>query len=529
MGTVASVPYDPPEWLNIADFFLGDRLVDGLADREAIRTDRGSATYGEVAARAARYGRVLAGLGARREERILLALPDTIDFPAALFGTLAMGAVAVMVNPEQSPGDLAAVMGYTGATWVVVGAEYLDGFETAVGQSDRRPRLLVAGEAITPGSHPSFDREANGVGGDWSTVTTHRDDPAIWLFSGGTTGRPKAVVQPHRSYANTTVCYAHDGVGYRSDDVTISVPKLYFGYATGANLFFPFSVGATAVLFPERPTPEVLFDQIARHRPTILVNVPSTVNAMVAHPAAADADLSSVRFAISAGEALPEGLYHRWVETFGVELLDGIGTAEMWHIFVSNLPGAVRPGTLGTVVPGFEVRVCDADGGPLRDGEVGRLWVRGGSLGAGYWRSMEKTVEAFRGEWYASGDLVSRDADGYITHRGRADDAIKVKGKWLRPQEVEDCLLAHPAVASCAVIAAEDEAGLLKPYAFVVAGEGVDAAVDLEAELQRWTLDRLDAYKHPRRVIVVDSLPQTHLGKVDRGQLRRWLLPQDSG
>ena len=247
------------------------------------------------------------------------------------------------------------------------------------------------------------------------------------------------------------------------------------------------------------------------------------VNTMVNHPAAVGADLSTLRFATSAGEALPESLYRRWTDTFGVELLDGLGTAEMWHIFVSNLPGEVRPGTLGRVVPGFDVRVCDPDGTPLPDGEVGRLWVRGGSLAVGYWRSMEKSTEAFRGEWYASGDLVSRDADGYITHRGRADDAIKVKGKWLRPQEVEDCLLEHPAVTACAVIAAEDEAGLLKPYAFVVTND--DAPPDIETILQSWTLDRLAAYKHPRRVIVLDDLPQTHLGKVDRGHLRRLVPP----
>jgi benzoate-CoA ligase family protein len=504
--SVPSVPlFDPPERLNIADFFLGDRLREGQGDREAIRTDAGSITFAEAAASAARYGNLLQELGVRQEERVLLALPDTVDFPAALFGVLAIGAVAVMVNPEQRPNDLAAVFDYTRARWAVVGSEYLDGFEAAGAvAAGRPPEVLVAG-----------DEALAGVSDMWETVPTHRDDPAIWLFSGGTTGRPKAVVQTHRSYANTTVCYAHHAVAYRSDDVTISVPKLYFGYATGSNLFFPWSVGAACVLFPERPTPEVLFEQIARHRPTILINVPSMVNTMIGHPAATAADLSSLRFATSAGEALPEGLYHRWRDTFGVELLDGLGTAEMWHIFVTNVPGDVRPGTLGRAVPGFEVQVCDPDGVPVRDGEVGRLWVRGGSRAIAYWQNQEKTEEAFRGEWYASGDLVSRDADGYITHRGRTDDAIKVKGKWLRPQEIEDCLLGHPSVSACAVVAAEDEAGLLKPYAFVVVDEGVG-----EEELQRWVLARLEPYKHPRRVVVVDALPQTHLGKVDRGRLR---------
>lgn len=513
--------FDPPETLNIAEFFLGDRLREGLGARPALRTDAGSMTYAEVAALSARFGRVLAGLGVRREERVLVALPDTPDFPGALFGVLGIGAVGVMVNPDQRPEDLAGLFDYTRATWAVVGPAHEEAFAAARRgrAADGGPRLLVVGDGS--GDHPEFEKEAAGESDEWETVATHRDDPAIWLFSGGTTGRPKAVVQTHRSFANTTVAYAQRTLGYSAADVTLSVPKLYFGYATGSNLFFPFSVGATAVLFPERPTPEVLFEKIARHRPTILINVPSMVNDMVGHEGAAAADLSSLRLTTSAGEALPESLYHRWKDTFGVELLDGLGTAEMWHIFVTNRPGAVRPGTLGQAVPGFDVRVCDPDGAPLPDGEVGRLWVRGGSRAIGYWQNMEKTEEAFRGEWYASGDLVSRDGDGYFVHRGRADDAIKVKGKWLRPQEVEDCLLAHPAVATCAVVGAEDEAGLLKPYAFVVA-KAADraAAAGLEDELQRWVLDRLDAYKHPRRVVLLDSLPQTHLGKVDRGRLR---------
>ena len=273
--------------------------------------------------------------------------------------------------------------------------------------------------------------EAFDVDERFSTVATHRDDPAIWLFSGGTTGRPKAVVQPHRSYANTTECYAKRGVGYTPEDVTISVPKLYFGYATGANLFFPFAVGGSAVLFPERPTAEVLFAHIARHRPTILVNVPKLVREMVEHPAAAQQDLSCLRFATSAGEALPPALYHRWKETFGVELLDGLGTAEMWHIFISNRPGGVVPGTLGAVVPGFEVQLRDDEGREVPEGEVGTLWVRGGSRAIAYWQQMEKTQQAFRGEWYVSSDMLRKNPDGTYVYCGRADDMLKVSGKWL--------------------------------------------------------------------------------------------------
>jgi acyl-coenzyme A synthetase/AMP-(fatty) acid ligase len=239
---------------------------------------------------------------------------------------------------------------------------------------------------------------------------------------------------------------------------------------------------------------------------------------MVAHPEAAQQDLSCLRFATSAGEALPAPLYQRWKETFGVELLDGLGTAEMWHIFLTNLPGEVKPGTLGRVVPGFELRVVDDEGRDAGPGEVGRLWVKGESRAVGYWREMAKTMDAFRGEWFVGGDLVSRDADGYVTYHGRGDDVLKVGGKWLVPSEVEACLLRHPEVRECAVVGVTDAAGLVKPHAFVVASRPEPA---LAEALKAWVIEELAPYKHPREVIFVDSLPRTHLGKVDRGKLRR--------
>ena len=326
------------------------------------------------------------------------------------------------------------------------------------------------------------------------------------------------MVQTHRSFANTTECYAKGVIGYTERDVTLSVPKLYFGYATGSNLLFPFSVGAATVLFPEAATADVLFQKITQFRPTILINVPTMINQMVSHPTAATRDLSCLRLTTSAGEPLPVELYHRWKDTFGVELLDGLGTAEMWHIFISNRPGLVRPGTLGPVVPGFEVKVCDADGRELPDGEVGCLWVRGDSRAICYWQQMDKTREAFRGEWYVSGDMIRRDPEGYITYCGRVDDMLKVSGKWLSPQEVENCLLRHPAVKDVAVVGVVSAGGLTKPHAFVVANERRDG---LAEELQAFVRERLEAYKYPREVTFLDALPRTHLGKVDRARLRR--------
>jgi benzoate-CoA ligase family protein len=491
------------QWLNIADRFLVDRLREGRGDRVALRLDERDYTYEEVDRLASRAGHALLARGVRPEERVIIALPDGVEYVAALFGILKVGAVAVMVNPGLGAEGMEAMVELTRARVAVV---------------DPEVAVPVAEPLVTgPGDAERLDHPDA-----LETARTHRNDPAIWLFTGGTTGVPKAAVQTHASFANTTRCYAQQAMGWREDDVTVAVPKLYFGYATGSNLFFPFSVGASAVLFPEHPTAEVVFGQIARHRPTILVNVPKMVAEMVGHPSARDQDLSCLRFATSAGEALPPSLHQRWNDTFGVPLYDGLGTAEMWHIFVSNQPGAVRPGSLGRAVPGFDVRVCDDVGNEMRVGEVGRLWVRGDSRALGYWQDAEKSADAFRGEWFVASDMVRRDTDGYFHYVGRADDALKVGGKWLLPAEVEDCLLAHPAVSEAAVVGVADDRGLTKPVAFVVAGGGAaPAGEDLGATLREHCLAHLDPYKAPRRVFVVDDLPRTHLGKVDRGALRR--------
>ncbi len=491
--------------LNMADYFLFDRIKEGRGGREAIRTDGGSLTYDQVSGMASGMGRRLQQLGVERGQRVLIALPDGAEYAASLFGILGIGAVAVMINPELRPDHLAAILNAARAPVAVVGSAHREALAAAGAISSQAPHVMV----VDPGGIEPDDAVL-------ACSPTHRDDPSIWLFSGGTTGVPKIVVQTNGSFVNTTERYARDTLGYRPEDVTISVPRLFFGYATGANLLFPFSVGAATVLFPDRPTPAVIFDQIRRHRPTILVTAPSAINSMVADPAAFDADLTSLRFAISAGEALPETLYHRWKDRFGVVLLDGLGTSEMWHIFITNRVGDVRVGTVGRVVDGFEVKACDEDGIEVATGEVGRMWAKGDSLGLGYWEDTAQTAEAFKGDWFVGGDLISIDPEGYVTHRGRADDAIKVKGKWLRPQEVESCLLEHHAVKECAVVALEDDDGLLKPVAFVVAAAAVS-----EADLKQHVLDRIEPYKHPRRVIFVDELPQTHLGKVDRGALKR--------
>ena len=562
-----------PERLNLAAHFLDAHVDEGRGDRVALRTDEGNTTYAEVQAQANRFGNLLREAGVQAEQRVVIALPDSAEFVAAFFGTLKIGAVVVMVNPDLNDENVAYFLELTRARAAVVHIDAATTFRQAAGiaatpeaevssiasvarasdpgmlgelatsagkpsdgtlvaSSDRTRssarflrRLLVVGD-------PDFNEELATSSDALECFPTHRDDAAIWLFSGGTTGKPKAVVQSHNSFVSTTERYAKQTLGYSEDDITLSVPKLFFGYATGSNLLFPFAVGASAVLFPERCTPEVLFSKIARHRPTILINVPTMINKMLAHELVAEQDLSSLRLSTSAGEALPAELHRRWDEAFGVELLDGLGTAEQWHVFITNRPGDVVPGTLGKVVTGFRVKVCDDDGAELPHGEIGWLWVAGNSRAIGYWQRMDRTMEAFRGEWYVSGDMVKRDADGVFTHCGRGDDMLKVSGKWLSSGEVESCLLEHPTVKEVAVVGVEDPSidGLVKPHAFVVLSDA-DAADGAEAgphqpgsqlveELQEHVRTCLEPYKYPRDITFLDDLPRTHLGKVDRGKLK---------
>jgi benzoate-CoA ligase family protein len=501
---------DLPDHVNIADAFLTDRIREGRGERLALRLSDASLTYSQVDALASGYASALTDCGVRREERVVLLARDGPHFVGALFGALKLGAVVVMVNPDLPRDRIADILRMARPGAVVAEHE----------------ATTLAAAAMTDAelSSPLVDTFSDTVThtASYPAVATHRDDPALWLFSGGTTGTPKAVVQSHGSFLNTTQRYAHETMGYTEDDITMAVPKLIFGYATGSNLFFPFSVGASAVLFSEHPTPAVIVEQMARHRPTILINVPTMIGKLLADPVASAADFSSLRFATSAGEALPPHLYTTWKRTYGVELLDGLGTAEMWHIFLTNRLGDVRPGTVGKPVNGFDIRVCDESGSDVAEGEVGRLWVKGASRAWGYWQNLDKTAEAFRGPWFVGGDLVRRDEDGYIEHHGRADDSLKVSGKWLAPQEVESCLLEHPDVRECVVVGIADASGLVKPVAFVIVD---DDRVGLAEELKTHALGRLEPYKHPRRVVVVEAFPQTHLGKVDRRALAD-LLPE---
>jgi benzoate-CoA ligase family protein len=542
-----------PEDFNLADYFLFDRLREGLGTTVALRFGARSWTYAEVADRAHALARWLVDQGLPPEARVYTILDDVPPFAWSIFGILAAGGVLTMGNPGAPTGDLLHAAGYVKARVIITTPGVAAALAPGFAELPHLRTVLLVPDAAT-GDDPEVapvvlgalrhhgveivalaDAIAEGRRLERPLPRTRRDDLAVWLFTSGSTGRPKAAMHTHRDFAFNTEVYAKRTVGYRRGDVTISVPRLFFGYATGTNLWFPFAVGATVGLWAGRPTVEGLIDAIARYRPTIVTNVPTMLGKLLDHDDAlragggAGLDLSCVRFHLSAGEALPPALLERFLARFGGQVYDGIGSAEMFHIYCSNRPGDVKPGSLGRVVDGYTLRVLpeDADGPGAPEvprGEIGVLWVKGDSVSLGYYQDRDRSWKTFHGHWCRTGDLFRIDDDGYLWFSGRADDLFKVGGIFVAPLEVEECLLRHPAVSGAAVIGAPDGAeGLVKPKAFVVvrpdargqlATEASRAA--LAAALQDHVKATLSKHKYPRWVVFVDELPKNDRGKVDK-------------
>ena len=532
-----------PEDFNLADYFLFEREREGRGDKVAIRFGARSWTYADVAERSRALARYLVDAGLAPEQRVYIVLSDVPPFAWGIFATLAAGGILAMGNPISPPEDLRYVLEYVRASVLIttpaVAASLSPHFadlpdlrtillvpDIATGEDPEGPIDAVAGcSAIA-------DAIAAGRRSTAALPKTKRDDQCIWLFTSGSTGRPKAAMHSHRDFAFNTEVYGKGTVGYRESDTTISVPRLFFGYATGTNLWFPFAVGATVGLFAERPTAESVANAIAMYEPTIVTNVPTMIGKLLdldderRAAGGPGLDLSSIRFHLSAGEALPEALLRRFQERFGAgggnDVYDGIGSAEMFHIYCSNRPGDVLPGSLGRAVDGYTLAVLpeDADGSgatPLPPGEIGVLWVKGDSVAHGYFQDREKSWKTFHGHWCRTGDLFSIDANGYLWFSGRADDLFKVGGIFVAPREVEDCLLSHPAVANAAVIPAEDQ-GLTKPKAVIVLRPDARARdrVALAEELKRHVQGKLSKHKYPRWIAFVDDLPKNDRGKVDK-------------
>jgi benzoate-CoA ligase family protein len=504
-----------PERFNMAWYFLDRNVEEGRGDRRCLRWRDQAFTYRDVQARANRCGQALRALGVDVEDRVLIVLPDRPEFAFAWFGAAKIGAVIAMVNPLLPAEDYLHYFEYTRAKVAIVDSAVLGLLAPLRDRLRHLRHLVVVGD---PGPDLAFDDVCARASDRLVNADTHRDDPAIWLFTSGSTGKPKAAVHLQQDLPWNTERYARQVMGIRADDVTVSVPKLFFGYATGTNLLFPFAVGGATALFSERSEPATLFDVIERYQPTILTSVPTMIGAMLNAPEGAGRDLSSLRLVLSAGEALPPELYRRWKETFGVEILDGIGSAEMFHIYISNYPGDVVPGSLGRLVPGYEARIVGPDGADVSPGDAGTLWIKGESAAILYWQAHEKSKETLRGDWVVTGDHMRQDGRGYFWYEGRTDDMLKVGGIFVSPLEVENCLLQHPVVAECAVIGYKDPDGLIKPKAYVVPRDrpGDDA---LARELQDFVKTRLAPFKYPRVVEFALSLPKNDRGKIDRRRL----------
>jgi benzoate-CoA ligase family protein len=503
---------------NVASYFVDRHLAEDGGDRIALRCGDQLVTYGELSGMVNRVANVLAGLGARRGDRVLLALSDGLEFVATWYAAQKLGAVAAECYTFLLPKDFAYFLRYAEPAVVVADGVTIGAIRQAeMLAPDPRRRTLVVGEGVSGEGEVAFEKTVEAASPDRAPALVAADDSAVWKFTTGSTGAPKACVHPARSPFASFESYARGVLGITEDDVVLPVPKLFFGYARDLAALYPFGVGASGIVFPERTTPERIFELIARHRPTILVNVPTMMSAMIAHPDAADQDLSCLRLCTSAGEALPVEVHRKWDDLFGVEVLDGMGSSEAYHIYVSNRPGAGRRGTMGTPVPGYSARVVGDDGAELADGEIGRLEVTGPTIASGYYADEERSRRTFEGRTVRSDDLCCRHADGYFSYRGRGDDLLKVGGIWVAPAEIEDCLLRHPDVVECAVVG-YTTGGLVKPRAYVVAKAA--ASTQLADDLLVFARERLAGHKCPRDIRVVTDLPRTANGKLDRAALR---------
>lgn len=514
-----------PERFNMADYFLYHNLEEGRENKVCLYFEDRKWTYGETARLSNRAGNALRELGLDIEDRVLMVLPDCPEFVWTWFGAARIGAVITMVNPLLPAADYEYYLDYTRARVAVVHESVMPAFVEAAKSSRYLRGVLVvgSGEGILERDRiawVSFEEAISGTGDECTPADTRRDDIAIWLFTSGSTGHPKGAVHLQHDLPYNTEVFAKATMGVNADDLTVSVPKLFFGYATGTNLLFPFAVGGATALFSERSTAEKMFEVIKRYRPTILTTVPTMINSMLNVPGASRDDLSSLRFCYSAGEALPIELFERWMSTYGVDICDGIGSAEMFHIYITNRPGDIKPGSLGRIVEGYEAKIVDADSNEVPTGEMGTLKIKGDSAALCYWNAHEKSKETFAGDWCTTGDQFHVDENGYYWYHGRTDDMLKVSGVFVAPAEIENCLLQHEAVIECAVVGHESGDGLVKPKAFVVLREGFNESEQLVDEIKLFVKSRIAVYKYPRWVEFVDSLPKNDRGKIDRKRLK---------
>jgi len=512
---------EPPLHFNFANELFRCNAQRG--DRVAFVDGRERLTYAQLEQRARRLAQGLAAMGVRREERVLLLMLDSNDWPVSFLGALYAGVVPVAVNTLLTAADYAYMLEHSRAQAVLVSGALLGTLTTALGQARHEVRQVLVSQPQAPLGNGQTDL-ADFVSAHEPAVApadTAADDPAFWLYSSGSTGRPKGTVHTHANPYWTAQLYGQAVLQLNETDVCFSAAKLFFAYGLGNALSFPLSVGATTILMAERPTPEAVFkrwqDGVDGFRPTVFFGAPTGFAAMLAHPALPAREALSLRLASSAGEALPAELGERFKRHFGVDIVDGIGSTEMLHIFLSNRPERVRYGTTGWPVPGYRIELRGESGAVVGDGEIGDLYVEGPSSALMYWSNRVQSRETFQGKWTKSGDKYVRNTDGSYTYSGRSDDMLKVSGIYVSPFEVEATLAQHPSVLEAAVIGIEDSDGLVKTKAFVVLKASHQVGAE---ELKAFVKERLAPYKYPRIIEFVSELPKTATGKIQRFRLR---------
>lgn len=511
-------PLSLPNTYNASTTFIDANLEAGRENKAAVVYEGQTLTYNDVFALVCQTANALRKLGVRMEQRVMILVQDSPEFIAGFFGAIRIGAIPIPTNTLLKSADYEYLLNDSRAEALIVGESLYAAIEPI------RPRLKWLKHVVVVGDGPSDTiRFGDWIAGESRELTpaeTSCDDVCFWLYSSGTTGFPKGAVHLQHDLVCCAENYARGILDIRENDRTFSVAKLFFAYGLGNGLYFPFYVGGTTILHPGKPDPQAIFEIITRERPTLFFSVPTAYASMLAFDDSSTHDLSSIRLCISAGEALPKALCDRWYDKYRMEILDGIGSTEILHIFISNRPHEVRAGSSGKLVPGYNARIVDETDLDLPRGEVGNLMIRGDSTCVCYWNKHDKTKETIVGEWIRTGDKYLIDKDGYFWYQGRSDDMLKAGGIWVSPAEVEATLMLHPAVLECAVIGLMDMDRLVKPKAFVTLIPGRAASNELGAELKAFVKDKIAPYKYPRWIEFVNQLPKTATGKIQRFKLR---------
>lgn len=514
--------YQPfiPQYYNITTKLVDETIEKGDENKVAVYYKDEEYTYKQIQEMINKVGNALHILGVHMEERVMLVMYDSPEALASFYGAIKVGAVPIPINYMYTADDYRYLLNNSRARTIIVHEDFIEQVEYW------KEKLLYVENTIVIGKksrsyHISYHDIVDRCSGELNVAYTTVDDTAFWNYTSGSTGVPKAAVHLQHDIFTCIDNYARSVLGLTENDRLLSASKFFFAYGLGNSVFYPFGIGASVVLLPDRPLPEVIFKTINDYHPTAFFGVPTLyANMLQVQDAEKKYDLSSLKICTSAGEALPKQIYSEWKRRFGLEILDGIGSTELLHIFISNRPGKAKPGSSGQLVPGYAARIVDDKGQDLPDGDVGTLLVKGESIAAFYYRQHEKTTKSMLGEWFNTGDKYYRDSDGFYYYCGRGDDMLKVGGIWVSPIEIEDTLMSHPAVLECAAIGRKDESGLTKPKAFIILKKGFKPSDELAKEIQAYVKKSIAPYKYPRWVEFVKTLPKTSTGKIQRYKLR---------